>query len=230
MLFRILARKCQFLLIIVFLVTVLGGCQVENSVSAPGNIFMLSNTDTSLPKSDPDSVQDGKFKFDLSRPTVSVFYVPFLKVQADEDEEEPEEDILFEADIDTSCGWGVRIGLADIDNKWDVGILYLTSRHNEKSTDSNVDLHSAYLDFVRNVRLNDNLYLTGGLSGGAAMFDFSETFDDTGGLAAMLRLGLGVAFSENFTLQVGGAYFLWGYPGETIGYGGLGLAGGMVRF
>ena len=46
----------------------------------------------------------------------------------------------------------------------------------------------------------------------------------------MIRGEAGITVLGQFDLVIGGGGFLWGYPGETIGYGGVWTLGGNLRF
>ena len=108
----------------------------------------------------------------------------------------------------------------------------MTTRHDEKSTNARVRTDAAYLEFLfvgtsksGPARLTAAL----GLGVGGVGFNFSRTFENTKALAGEMRVEIGVELWERLKLLAGGGGFLWGYPTETVGYGGFGtLSIGMV--
>lgn len=164
---------------------------------------------------------------------VSGFWVPAFKVNPDEDERERNQGIEFDADLDTGSGWAARIGVGGDHRGQGLGLLYMTTRHREDLTRRHARTHSGYLEYLmRTPHSRGPLDATfaAGIGVGGAAFDFDGGFDDTGGGAVMLRGEVGLRLFHQIDLTVGGGGFLWGYPGETIGYGGFFTVGGSVRF
>jgi hypothetical protein len=159
------------------------------------------------------------------KPYVSGFWVPTMTISADEDEAEPGGDIRFDADLGSGSGWAVRTGFHE--DGEGLGVLYMTTRHSERSAGTHARTHSAYLEYYHPLVREEEMPLFVGLAGGVggAAFDFDSTFDDTGAAAGMARFEVGFAPTENLSIRVGGGGFLWGYPGETIGTGGFVLLG-----
>ncbi|MFN0058749.1 MAG: hypothetical protein ACKVX7_09870 [Planctomycetota bacterium] len=163
---------------------------------------------------------------------VSTFWLPYFKVSGDRDDEVPGPAGVFRADLDAGYGWAARMGFGSSDAN--IGLLYLTSHHDERETGARARTHSVYVEFWRGtdreVSADVDLFAGIGLGVGGALFDFSRTFDDSGAAAVEGRVAGGLRVSEHFRLEVGGGLFLWGYPGETIGTGGFFTLGGSVVF
>ena len=178
----------------------------------------------------------GTFEGGGPRPTdlvVSGFWVPAFKVNPDEDEREPSQGIEFDADLDTGQGWAARVGFSGDETKSGLGLLYMTTRHRESVTRRHARTHSGYLELLLRTPesrgpLDANFAV--GIGVGGAAFDFDGGFDDSGGAAVMIRGEMGLTLFRQFDLTVGGGGFLWGYPTETIGYGGFFTIGGTVHF
>ncbi len=93
--------------------------------------------------------------------------------------------------------------------------------------------HQAYIEYMHRTSLSRDPVAGRAAFGagvGGAGFDFDRDLDDTGGAAVMIRAEAGLTLFRRFDLVVGGAAFLWGYPGETVGYGGFLTLGASVRF
>lgn len=176
------------------------------------------------------------------KPTLTVFYIPVMGMKADEDENEPNLGIEFDADLKAGSGWGGRIGTADLGINYygkdpfailDIGLLYLTTQHDEKSTSSHVRTDAVYLEFLL-VGVSDSgpaqWTSSFGLGVGGAGLNFSRTFDDTKALAGEVRAEIGLEFWNHLKLQAGMGAFVWGYPTETIGYGGFATFSAGVLF
>lgn len=197
-------------------------------VSSPTN--SPSNT------SESDDYDDDRNEdpFGWGQPTLEVsgFYVPSLKVKADEDETERDQGIEFDADLNHGSGFGVRVAGRGEKNTG-VALLYITTKHTERETRRDARLHQAYVElFARTPPIHDYISPTFGaaIGVGGAVYDFRQGFDDTGGAAGMIRGEVGITVAKRLDLTFGGAGFLWGYPGETVGYGGFISFQGHIRF
>lgn len=206
------------------------GCGTVPQVSHMGTLGLTALAEESSPPAEPEGspllVRDG--------PVLEIggFWVPALKVKEDEDETEPGSGIEFDADLNYGDGWGARVAVASRSNT-SVGVIYLTTEHTERMADRSARTHQVYAEIFQRLEIdNDYLYPTAGVGFGlgAAAFDFRERFDDTGAAAGMVRAEIGITIARRLDLVVGGAGFLWGYPGETIGYGGFFTIGGTLRF
>ena len=162
------------------------------------------------------------------RPILTGFYIPVMGIIIDEDEDEPGLGIEFKADLKRGSGWGGRVGISrsgeNPNNFIDVGLLYFKTQHDEKTTDSSVRTEAVYLEsLLVQTRGSGPARFTMalGLGVGGVGFNFSRTFDNTKAAAVETRLEFGVELWERLKLQAGGGAFLWGYPTETVGYGGF---------
>jgi len=166
-----------------------------------------------------------------SRLNFSGFYIPLMGISEDVDGSEPGGGIEFDADLNTGHGYGVRAGLESDEGKFGIGLLYITSEHQERWLDSDVTTHSGYLDLYGRRYISDTIFLEADFAAGGAVFDFKENvYDDTGGGALLARGSLGWSATDNIDLHIGGGGFMWGWPGETVGKGGFFTTGVSVRF
>ena len=182
---------------------------------------------TSLTTSDVDAPHETGSDSKLE---VSGFWIPVMSVSADEDRGETDNGIEFEADLESGTGFGARFGVGETHG---LGLLYLTTHHDERDVDTSARTHAAYLEYLlrliesKSDPIHAHVSVAAGVGGAA--FDFDRALDDTGGAAGQLRVEAGVG-SESVRLTLGAGGFLWGYPGETIGTGGFLTLGMLVRF
>ena len=161
---------------------------------------------------------------------VRAFYLHAIVVEADEDENEEDLGVFFEADIDNGQGLGLRVGTAgDVS----FGLLYLTSEHREADRGTHANTHQGYVEVqyggsARNDWISVGGFVATGVGGGA--IDFGRTFDDTGGAAWECRAGLNLNLLDTLLLDAGTGFFVWGYPTETIAYGFFVTTSVGVRF
>lgn len=167
----------------------------------------------------------------FDRPSVTAFWIPGLAISPDEDSTESDGGREFDADLDTGDGWGVRVNGGS--DGGGLGLLYMTTSHEERESDSRVRTHSAYLEYLTRLvesggdGIGFHIGVAAGVGGAA--FDFNEAFDDTGGAAGLARIEVG-AGTNRLRLTLGGGGFIWGYPGETIGSGAFATIGLTLRF
>jgi len=163
--------------------------------------------------------------------SLSAFFLPVIDVTADVDPFEPDDGVLFDADVKTGRGFAARLGFGE--GAIDVGLLYLFGDHAEHEAGGRVHTHAGYLELFLGGPLWEGpvaLTLGVGLGVGGAAFDFDAGFDDTGGAACEARLAAGLRLLERVELTAGAGYFFWGYPGEKVGHGGFVNAGLVLRF
>jgi hypothetical protein len=161
---------------------------------------------------------------------IELFWVPVLGMKADIDEDEPGGGVEFGAEIESASGWGARCEFSRGSSKTAWGLMYTGTSHTEESTGSDVDIDAAYLIGSSYLEVGPRVVGRLTLGVGGVIVDFSEGFGDTGGGAAMIGGGLGVEVVENLYVGIDGGGFLWGYPGETIAYGGFMTLGAAYRF
>ncbi len=172
-----------------------------------------------------------------SKPSFTALYIPVIGMKADKDKSEPNLGVEFDADLKAGSGWGGRIGIRSYESGSnsvvDIGLLYLTTQHDEKFTDSHVRTDAVYIEMLFvGTSNNGPVRFTGsaGFGVGGAGFNFSQTFDDTRALAGEVRTEIGAELWKHLELQLGGGGFLWGYPTETVGYGGFVTVSCGLRF
>lgn len=161
---------------------------------------------------------------------LEVFWVPFLDMEADIDEKEPGGDVHFAADIDAGSGWGLRYNRYNSKGTLALGAMYMGSKHTERLTDADVNIHAGYATVSMHYDLTNRLAAQVMLGVGGVVVDFSRGFDDTGGIAGLVTGGLRFQLMENLyaVADIGG--FFWGYPGETIADGYVSTLGLAYRF
>jgi hypothetical protein len=164
---------------------------------------------------------------------LSAFWLPGVKVVADRDHLEPDDGLLFHADLRHGSGWGgaFAIGTEHVG----VGGLYLFSEHRERRSGEVCRAHAGYLEVTLEVGLPPGgpllLSLGCGLGLGGAVLDFARNaFDDSGGLSGELRAWVGLRLLERVEVTAGGGGLYWGVPGETIGWGAFATLGVALRF
>lgn len=175
---------------------------------------------------------DDEPSFD-SHVRLSAFWLPAVKLVADRDYLEPEDGLLFHAQLRTGGGWGGAFAIGG--EHIGVGGLYMFSEHRDRRTGDVCQAHAGYLELTLEGALPQGgpLLISGGvgIGLGGAVLDFREnTYDDAGGISFELRAWAGLRLLERVELTVGGGGFEWGVPGETIGYGGFATVGLTLRF
>jgi hypothetical protein len=164
---------------------------------------------------------DGESVVPEWRSQVEGFWVPVLAMQGDIDSDEPEGGVEFEADVESGPGWGVRYDLVNTESRTAFGGLYIGTSHTERQTGRDVDVHAAYVTVSGDFEPVEGILTRVTLGAGGVVVDFSQSFDDTGGGALMIAGGFGLEVTESLRAGIDGGGFLWGYPGETIAYGGF---------
>ena len=156
---------------------------------------------------------------------LGIHRMPVVAIRADEDDGEPGHGVEFWADMRTSHGQALELGYRK--GPLGLGLLYITSEHLDDFTRIPGRMHGAYLEtkFHGEFPLGSALTsLTVAAGLGAAGIDFEEFYDDTGGTALELRAALGVR-GRHLGVELGGGFFEWGEPGETVGKGSFLTAG-----
>jgi hypothetical protein len=151
---------------------------------------------------------------------LGVHHIPVLSLRADEDGGEYGGGIEFWADPAAGSGYGIDVGWRE--GPVGFGLLYLTSEHEERITRAPCRMHGAFLELRVHGEQDfgfaeGTVTLAGGL--GFAGVEFDHSFDDSGGTALGARITWGLRFGGHLGLEMGGGYFEWGVPGETIGDG-----------
>ena len=134
--------------------------------------------------------------------------------------------------LETGQGFGVGAGVSNGDQG--VGLLYIGTFHDNERTSGSTEMHSFLADFRARGLIwhegdNDGyLHFTAG--GGVTDIQTPTGFrNETEGIIQMRGL-LELEFNHRFSFHLGGGGFLFGHPGETVGYGSWVMAGGGLRF
>jgi hypothetical protein len=163
---------------------------------------------------------------------LSIMRILNFSVEPDEDRNEIDNGIEFEHQLESGNGYGLGIELFMVDSEdgsWDdiaginMGLLYLTTTHEENQSRESVGTHSIYFEgilrasqtLISNLTIHEGLY--GGL--GFVTLDFRDDLNDSTSAAAEVRARLGVEFFNHIEVAICGGSYLWGYPSETVGYG-----------
>lgn len=170
---------------------------------------------------------------DTSQVHIRGLILPVVWLEADEDTEiDGSTSNGFEQELD--AGWGAG-ALLQVGGYQRIGLAYQFSRHNDEGpADKSVTAHAVYLEgavmqpIVEAVSGGFRMDLELAVGVGGAWFDAPAEADLDGGGALAGRAMLEAAVADRVSVGAGMNAFLWGYPGETIGYGfGLILSGGV---
>ena len=158
----------------------------------------------------------------------SVSWIPALSVWKDKDSDEINEGIEFDADLHSGHGVAAKIALGDAIT--DVGLMIITTRHEEHESGSAAQLDGIFLEAAHRYFWGEYCFgeLAGGLGG--LIFELPDRFRSGDGMAFLIRGALGVEYLEHIRLQLGVGYFRWGHPGETYGDGTYVEIGGALLF
>lgn len=154
-----------------------------------------------------------------SRLVVEAFQVPLLWVGADEDDGEPGGGVELDAELERGAGYGFEVGWRGDDAGF--GVLRLDGEHTDVATGLPVRSRATLLE----ARLHGDAPRAWGgwqamlgLGAGFGGLDFEAGPDDSHGTALSLRATAGARIGEHVGLELGGGYYEWGLPGETIGH------------
>lgn len=156
---------------------------------------------------------------------ISGVYSPYFDAYADIDPKELNGGILFDHDLRSGHGAGLK--LSKINNQYKtttvLSLAYYQGRQKEIENKKTVRSHSLYFEIgpEYNYMLSKDInpFMAFMVGAGAVKFDFQNNESQEWGGASELGFQLGVKFLGRFKTSIGGAYYLWGYPGETMGYG-----------
>ncbi len=157
---------------------------------------------------------------------VAYIYLPAVRADADRDHDEIEAGAPFDHDLGTGRGHGLQLSLSGGSGAQTLGLFYFQSGHVDKESREDVIGHSLALEAVfapsaeqarRESGFDVRAYIA--MGGGVAGFRYPSGVDDKFGAAWQLRGALTFHFAQRCQLGLGVGYFIWGYPGETIGNG-----------
>ncbi len=172
----------------------------------------------------------------FDRHAVTAAWVPALSVEADLDEFELRGGREFDAELDTGDGLWLAARLEDVDEEgttFAVEPFYATTSHSDAFTGANVDTHLLGAMASIGVRSGGESFAISpriGIGVGAAVFDFDSFVQDSGGALGIVRATFGIEVARVAVGEVALGAFLWGWPTETVGYGGFISLGGGVQF
>ncbi len=192
---------------------------VEDSAVSPQDMRPIND-----PRKSP---QRRNYGSRYNRWDVNVFWVPASWIKVQEDASTG----TGESDLNGGAGWGARVGVTN--GNQGIGLMYVGSFNQDDSTKTDADTHAAYIDFMARHQVNDGTnraYLTvaGGLGG--VRVDYRDTYDSSTGGAFMMRAALEWEIGRHAGVDFGIAGFVWGHPGDTIGYGSYFTVGGKFMF
>jgi hypothetical protein len=183
---------------------------------------------------DPDryypesSRRESETPFGLDHVRLDAFFIPAFWITADEDHSTPTG--TDRADLDTGTGFGLRAGVGS--EHQSIGLMFVTSFHEEETSDSDASTQALYLDFAYHdaiVGVRGATFEVGaGL--GVARLEFDREFDTSTEGAFNLHGMLKFAVTENFGLGAGLGGFLFGHFGDTVAYGTWLMVGASLAF
>jgi hypothetical protein len=167
------------------------------------------------------------------RVVADVYYLPLIWIQADEDGNEPNNGLTFDARVGRGEGHGLRIGVQKKGVSGSLGVIFLEGQHRDGRTNTKVRsrmvaLEGEFWTEVEHDHFDVRYYFAMGLGGGGVYFK-NNYKDSTGGLAEV-RLGMGMEFSDTVSLNIGAGVFVFGSLGETKGGGEFLSANFKVNF
>ena len=203
-----------------FLITFSG----TNLTHAQGKLFCSrSSVSDSTDKEDI-------FDFDADDRSLFVesFYIPSFSVWPDKDSDEVNDGIEFNADLSSGYGIAVKIGIGT--EQENLGFVYITTDHNETITHNSSRMYGYFLEAGIHQQINNFLFIEGAIGIGGIHFDLPSRFDNSDGLAGMLRLNIGVSLFDHLRLNAGAGFMRWGHPGETYANSGFSMLGAAFLF
>lgn len=173
-----------------------------------------------------------KIEFSLSA-------IPFVGVQTPKNQSSFVEKQIT-PDIKNGSGFGAYLGFDIIDNfdsenfHLGFGLVYQRSLH-----ESELDLYELTVNIYEFEVNANNSFINHenfriiqqyGLGVGLSEFEYDKNRKDFQSGVATFRYILNFEFYNHFDLHVGGGFFVWGEPGETLAYGGFIFLGAGCRF
>ena len=189
---------------------------------------------TELPGDHAPRTTGGPEQVEPIRAGANLYYAGTFEVNADVDEGEPGGGLEFSANLDSGDGWGA--GVVGARGAHKLQATYFQTRHNERATGSTAVAHQfQIMGFLGSaIGQPDKVQVIPriGVGFGGILFDFESGsgFSNTGGATLVGGGEVELRAWSRASLSIGIQYGLWGYPGETIGHGGVLLVGGGVLF
>lgn len=174
----------------------------------------------------PDRGSGGGFAF--RNFTFDAEWIPAIWVTADVEQSGN----TTRADLDTGSGVALRAGMGT--DQQNIGVLYMDSWADEKTTGRGVEMRSLLLDFLYRTPIPEGggaiwFSVDAGLGATELLFD-SNQFDDEVTGAALLHGDLEFRITRNFTVAAGLGGFIWGHLGDTAAYGTYITLGAKLMF
>jgi hypothetical protein len=167
--------------------------------------------------------------FAFESPTIDVQWIPAFWITPDvESDAAPGVD----ADLEAGTGGAARIGMGT--REQDIGLLYTTTWHDERASDTRARTHALYVDFVYRTFVPDSgnaigVAVAAGLGGARLDFD-DNAFESSVEGAAQIRGEAEFHVADPLVVSAGLGLFLWGHPGDTVAYGSWLTVGIKVIF
>jgi hypothetical protein len=171
------------------------------------------------PSSSPMSYERGPSEpFSFKNVTLDAEWIPAMWVTTDIDDKGT---AATRAELDTGSGVALRAGLGS--NQQNIGLLYMGTWHDEKTTGRGASTQSLLLDFLYRApipEMNNQVWfeVDAGLGGTDLEFD-SDQIDSKLTGSALLHGDLEFRITRAFTVAAGFGGFIWGDPGDTVAYG-----------
>jgi hypothetical protein len=174
----------------------------------------------------PERDSSGRFAFE--RFSFDAEWIPAIWVTADIEQNGS----TTRADFDTGSGLALRAGMGT--DQQNIGVLYIGSWADEKTTGRGAETRSLLLDFLYRAPIPETggaiwFAVDAGLGATELRFD-SNQFDDVVTGAALLHGDLEFRITRAFTVAAGLGGFIWGHFGDTEAYGSYVTLGAKLIF
>ena len=175
------------------------------------------------------SERDSTGRFAFERLTIDAEWIPAMWVTLDV---EQNGNTATRGDLDNGSGVALRAGLGTTSQN--IGLLYMGTWHDEKTTGRGASTQSLLLDFLYRAPVPDTSGVVwfeadAGLGGTEIQFDSDQIDDEVTG-AALLHGDLEFRVTRAFTIAAGLGVFIWGHPGDTAAYGSYLTLGAKLIF
>jgi hypothetical protein len=157
---------------------------------------------------------------------ISAVYSPYFDAKADIDPDELNGGVKFNHNLESGHGGGLKLSFVNNDYYKGISVLsvaYYLGMQKELENEMDVRSHSVYLEagpeFNLNLSNNIKPFAAFLLGAGLVKFDFQSNESQEWGGASEVGFQVGVKLLNKFKASIGGTFYLWGYPTETIGSG-----------
>jgi hypothetical protein len=196
------------------------------TTAAPPSDLLLDPPQADL-SSIPERDSEGRFAFE--RLTIDAEWIPAMWVTLDV---EQNGNTATRGDLDNGSGVLLRAGMGTTSQN--IGVLYMGTWHDEKTTGRGASTQSLLLDFLYRAPIPETggavwFEADAGVGGTEIQFD-SDQLDDQLTGSALLHGDLEFRVTRAFTIAAGLGVFIWGHPGDTAAYGSYLTLGAKLIF